>query len=257
MSFDGKFYIITGGAGGIGLATAKYLAKRGARILAIDLQKASFSQSEAEFDRITFETCDVTNRKQIETIIEQAVEKFGIPDGLVTSAGVDRHHDFFSLNDDEFKNILDINVLGSFRFTQICARLWKEHPRQDNSTYAVVLLSSVNAIIATATHTAYATSKGAVAQMTRVMSVELAPYGIRVNAMAPGTIRTALLDALVKESPDALDSVLSRTPLGRVGNPEEIASSIAFLLDDASSYVTGQSLYADGGRTIQNLILKK
>ena len=75
--------------------------------------------------------------------------------------------------------------------------------------------------------------------------------------MAPGTIRTALLDALVKESPDALDSVLSRTPLGRVGNPEEIASSIAFLLDDASSYVTGQSLYADGGRTVQNLILKK
>jgi len=121
--------------------------------------------------------------------------------------------------------------------------------------FSVVLLSSVNAVIATPTHTAYATSKGAIAQMARVLAVELADIGVRVNAIAPGTVRTAMLDRLEAERPDALAKIIDRTPLGRVAEPKEIAGGIAYLLSDEASYVTGQTLFADGGRTVQNLAL--
>ncbi|NKX17489.1 SDR family oxidoreductase [Ochrobactrum pseudogrignonense] len=195
--------------------------------------------------------CDVKEPNDVDQMISQLIEEHGVPDGVVTSAGVDRHHNFLELEDTEFAEILQINVLGSFRIVQRLARIWAKAPRSHADAYSVVLLSSVNSVIVTPSHTAYATSKGAVAQMVRVMAVELAPFGIRVNAMAPGTVRTPLLDALEKEKPKALEAVLRRTPMKRVGEPEEIAAGIAFLLSNLASYITGQSLFADGGRTVR------
>ncbi|MFV0360195.1 SDR family NAD(P)-dependent oxidoreductase [Tropicimonas sp.] len=251
MNFEGKSYIITGGAGGIGLASAHFLAKRGARLVLAGRSPSP----EGLPNGALYVPCDVSSRQAVDALIATAVEAHGLPDGVVTSAGIDRHHDFFALDDTAFAEILDINVLGTFRVVQAVARLWAEQPRQMPASYSAVLVSSINAVIATPTHTAYATSKGAIAQLTRVLAVELAPYGIRVNAMAPGTVRTALLDALLDEKPAALDSIHARTPMRRVAEAEEIAAGIGFLLSDHASYFTGQSLYADGGRTAQNLSL--
>lgn len=251
MKFDNKLYLITGGASGIGFATAAFLAGNGARVVVSD-RNAPMSTLP---DGVSFLRCDVKETDDVDQMIRKCVDAHGVPDGVVTSAGVDRHHNFLELEDAEFAEILEINVLGSFRVVQRLARIWSKAPPSQSSCYSAVLLSSVNAVIATASHTAYATSKGAVAQMVRAMAVELAPYCIRVNAMAPGTVRTPLLDALEKEKPNALEAVLRRTPMKRVGEPEEIAAGIAFLLSDFSSYITGQSLFADGGRTVQNLTL--
>jgi NAD(P)-dependent dehydrogenase (short-subunit alcohol dehydrogenase family) len=191
----------------------------------------------------------------VERVIDETLQRFGQIDGLVNSAGVDQHHPLLELTDQEFLSIFDVNVLGSFRAAQIVARRMAQEPRQPPQSYSIVHLSSVNAQIGTATHTAYGASKGAIAQMTRVMAVELAPLGIRVNAVGPGTIRTQMLDQLVAKRPDALRSVLQRTPLGRVGEPNEVASVISFLVGDGASYITGQTIYVDGGRIAQNLPL--
>lgn len=251
MEFQGKSFIITGGAGGIGMAAAEFLAARGARLTLAGRGRAPQDLPGGAI----FVSCDVASRTQVEALVATAISTHGLPDGVVTSAGIDRHHDFLELEDEAFAQILDVNVLGSFRVIQTLARHWAQAPRQAPEAYSVVLVSSVNAVIATPTHTAYATSKGAIAQMTRVMAVELAPYGIRVNAMAPGTVRTAMLEDLVGQKPNALDAIHARTPMRRIADPAEIASGIGFLLSDHSSYITGQSLYADGGRTIQNLTL--
>lgn len=255
MSLLGRSYIVTGGAGGIGLATVRLLAGQGARVTMADLAPPP-AEPLAEFGpAVRFRRCDVTKGADVEAVLDAATDAFGLPDGLVTSAGIDRHHDFLALDAEEFAQILDVNVLGSFRFAQACARLWARAPRAAPDSYAVVLLSSVNAVIATPTHTAYATSKGAIAQMVRVLAVELAGYGVRVNAMAPGTVHTAMLDRLMTDRPDAMQAILARTPLGRVADPSEVAAGISYLLSDAASYVTGQTLFADGGRTAQNLSL--
>ncbi|MBE2278105.1 MAG: SDR family oxidoreductase [Rhodobacteraceae bacterium] len=251
MTHRGRHYIITGAAGGIGLATARLLAGRGAFVSLLDRRPPP----DLPVGDAGFFACDVASTVAVEASVAAAAARFGVPHGLVTSAGIDLHHNFFDLTDSDFAHMLDVNVLGSFRAVQACARLWRANPPAVDATYAAVLLSSVNAVIATPTHTAYATSKGAVAQMVRAMAVELAPLGVRVNAMAPGTVQTAMLDRLEADRPDALRKILDRTPMGRVARPDEIATGIAFLLGAEADYVTGQTLFADGGRTVQNLPL--
>jgi glucose 1-dehydrogenase len=159
------------------------------------------------------------------------------------------------LRDDEFADILDINVLGSFRLSQAVARRMIDSRTAGRSSCSIVHLSSVNALVATATHLAYATSKGAIAQMTRAMAVELGPHNVRVNAVGPGTVRTPMLDDLLKLKPDTMINILRRTPLGRLAEPIEVAAVIGFLLSDHASFITGQTIYVDGGRTVQNLTL--
>lgn len=255
MSQAIRTYLITGGAGGIGLASASYLAARGARVMLFGRNPPPDEAMSALGSEARFYAGDVRSAQAIDRALDAIVEEFGLPDGVVTSAGIDIHHDFFDLTDKEFADILDVNVLGTFRAVQACARHWRKMPRKVPDSYAAVLISSVNACIATPTHTAYATSKGAIAQLTRVLAMELCGYGVRVNALGPGTVRTAMLDRLSAERPDALDAIMRRTPMGRVAEPEEIAWGVASLLSPEASYLTGQTLYVDGGRLAQNLSL--
>ena len=258
MTFDEKVVIVTGGAGGIGFAVATFLIERGARVALVDAVALSPAQSDrlaAHGERVLPLSGDVTRAEDAEAVVARTEAHFGRIDGLVNCAGIDRHHDMFALDDDAFRAILDINVLGSFRFAQAAARRMVAAPEAQKGAKAIVHISSVNAVIATATHLAYATSKGAVAQMTRAMAVELAPHGVRVNAVGPGTVRSAMLDDLLKLKPDAMTEIVRRTPLGRLAEPSEVASAVGFLLSDHASFITGQTIYVDGGRTVQNLTL--
>ena len=258
MNFDERAIVVSGGSGGIGFAAATFLLERGGRVALIDsvapnaAQKVSLSNYG---ERAIALVSDVTRREDVERAVQAAWDGFGRIDGLVNCAGVDRHHDFMDLRDEEFADILDINVLGSFRLSQAVARRMIDSRTASRSSCSIVHLSSVNALVATATHLAYATSKGAIAQMTRAMAVELAPHNVRVNAVGPGTVRTPMLDDLLKLKPDAMTSILRRTPLGRLAEPIEVAAVIGFLLSDHASFITGQTIYVDGGRTVQNLTL--
>lgn len=259
MNLEDRVVLVTGGMGGIGFSVAKYMLDMGARVVVGDIVPPSAEQDavlEGFRSRVLVLVCDVTSRQQVDDMVRAATEHFGRIDGLCNSAGFDHHADFLSLSDEEFQRILDVNLLGSFRVAQAVARVMVRTRSRDGSMFSIVNVSSVNAEIGTATHSAYAASKGGIAQLTRVMAVELAPLGIRVNAVGPGTIRTAMLDQLVAKRSDALDTILLRTPLGRIGNPEEVASVVAFLISDASSYITGQTIYVDGGRLAQNLPLQ-
>ncbi len=258
MDLTDRVIVVSGGSGGIGFASAGFILDHGGVVVVADATPLSAAQRErvaSHGDRVLEIACDVTRVTDAEAVADGAVARFGHIDGIVNSAGIDRHHDLLDLTADEFGTILDINVLGSFRLTQAVVRRMVASPRTHPRSYGVVHMSSVNAVIGTPTHVAYATSKGAIAQMTRVMAVELAPHGIRVNAVGPGTVHTQMLDDLLRYKPDALASIIARTPLGRLGDTTEIAAVVGFLLSDHASYITGQTIYVDGGRTVQNLTL--
>ncbi len=256
MQHAEQVVLVTGGLGGIGFATTAMLLARGARVAIADRAEPTGHQ-QALLERYPncslLVACDVTVRADVQTAVQRTLEAFGRIDGLVNSAGIDSRQALFDITDKEFTQILDINPLGSFRSAQLVAAVMIGQGTEPGQSYSIVHLSSVNAKIGSAMHTAYSATKGAIAQMTRVMAVELAPHGIRVNAVGPGTIRTEMLDRWVASKPDALKGVLLRTPLGRVGEPEEVAAVISFLLSGESSYVTGQTFYVDGGRIAQNL----
>lgn len=260
MALAGRVVLVTGGCGGIGHAAALRLLAEGASVVLADLAPPEGAQAAALAPfagQVLSCTCDVTRRDEVAAAVAAAQARFGRLDGLVTAAGVDRRHPLAALDDEEFAAILDINLLGSFRAAQLAAAAMVGRPAGGApgtpAGGAIVFISSVNARIGTATHTAYGASKGAIAQMTRILAVELAPQGIRVNAVGPGTVRTRMLDDLAARRPEALERLLLRTPMGRFAEPAEIAAAIAFLLSDDASYITGQTLYVDGGRLAQNM----
>ncbi len=250
MSLENKVAIVTGGARGIGFAIARRFASEGARVVIADVDEDSGSRAVEEVGAhgaVRFVRCDVGDRADVANLVNSVVEAWGAIDVLVNNAGIVHGADFLELEEADFDRVLRVNLKGVFLVGQAVARRMVEQVKDGGAPGAIVNMSSINAVFAIANQVPYSASKGGVNQLTKVMALALAPYGIRVNAIGPGSIMTDMLTAVASDKA-AMTRVLSRTPLGRIGDPAEIAAIAAFLASDEASYVTGQTLYADGGR---------
>jgi NAD(P)-dependent dehydrogenase (short-subunit alcohol dehydrogenase family) len=250
MRLANKVAIVTGAARGIGLAIARRYVDEGARVVLADIDAdagTSAARTLGGEDRVRFLACDVGDAKAVGSLVEGARKSFGPVDILVNNAAILVSGDFLDLSEGDFDRVLRVNLKGSFLCGQAVARHMVERVKAGDPPGAIVNMSSVNAVFAIPNQVPYSISKGGISQLTKVMALSLAPYGIRVNAIGPGSIMTEMLQT-VMDSPEARRRILSRTPLGRVGDPAEIASVAAFLASDDASYITGQTIYADGGR---------
>ena len=256
MAFEGKVAVVTGGARGIGLAYARRFMAGGARILIGDLDQAAGAEAAsalaAEFGgEARFVSCDVTRRADVEALMTAAVEAFGGLDIVIANAGIVHHGGFFETEVEDFRQVLDVNVKGVFLTGQIAARRMVALGRPG----VIINIASTNAVVVNNDQTPYPVSKGAVAAMTRVMAVALADHGIRVNAIGPGPTLTPMLEHAMEVDPDFRRGVDLRTPLRRPARPSEMAAVAAFLASDDASYMTGQVVYADGGRLALNYVM--
>jgi NAD(P)-dependent dehydrogenase (short-subunit alcohol dehydrogenase family) len=253
MKLQGKVAMVTGGAQGIGLACATRFADEGAHVAIVDLDAERGARAVAEIgaSRATFVAGDVARAETARHALAATVERFGAVDVLLNNAGVTHAADFLDLAEADFDRVIGVNLKSYFLFGQAVAK-WMVHAKRPG---AIVNMSSVNAVLAIPTQVPYCVSKGGVAQLTRVMAMSLAPHGIRVNAIGPGTIATELARNAVLGSPAAERMILSRTPLGRLGEPDEVAKVAVFLAGDDASYLTGQTVYPDGGRLALNYLM--
>lgn len=245
--FKGKVAVVTGGAQGIGLACADRLREEGAKVVIGDVQDWDASAAKTKLepgDDVLYIRTDVTERAQVEQLIASAVDRFGGVDALVSNVGAARNTPFLDLSDDELIQGFQINLISMILCGQAAARQMKAQGRGG----AIVNMSSVNAVMTMPGFTIYNVSKGGIEQLTRGMALELAELGIRVNAVGPGTILTELSRKAVLSNEEARRTVMSRTPIGRFGEPSEVASVVAFLASDDASYVTGETVFIDGGR---------
>jgi glucose 1-dehydrogenase len=260
MLLKDKIAIVTGAGQGIGQACALRLAREGAKVIIADVNdeagKAVAERIRKSGGVADFVDCDVSEKLDVHNMIAKALEAHGRIDVLVNNAGIVDDAPFLDLPTEEFDRILSVNLKGAFLAGQAAARqMVKQGTRKDGgSPGAIVNMSSVNSVFALPDHVAYSVSKGGLSQLTKAMAIALAPHGIRVNAVGPGTIETPLLAGVVKDEAFR-KKVLSRTPLGRVGQPEEIAAIVAWLASDEASYVTGTTVFADGGRLPLNYVM--
>lgn len=251
MSFDGRVAIISGAARGIGRACANRLAHVGAKVVIADINEA-LGEEVADGLRgggheARFILCNVAERLDVRNLIAETLNAYGRVDILVNNAAVMDSAPFLQLQEEELDRVFATNVKGAFLLGQAVARQMVAQVQSGDRPGSIVNVSSVNDSFALPDHVAYTMSKGALSQLSKAMSLALAPHGIRVNAVAPGSIMTEMLKPTAGD-PESARRVLSRTPLGRFGNPEEIAQIVQFLASDAASYITGETIYADGGR---------
>ena len=256
FGLEGRVVVITGASNGIGAACARRLAADGARIALWDVADAAGEALAAELAaagaQARYMHCNVARRADVEAAVAATVKAFGRIDSLVNNAGIFRAAEFLDVTEEDWDAVIDVNLKGAFLVGQACARQMVAQGEAIKGKGAIVNMSSVNGITAIATIASYNASKGGINQLTRAMALGLADHGIRVNAVAPGTIATELARSAVLTSDDARQRILGRTPMKRLGEPEEIAGVVGFLLSDAASYVTGEIVYIDGGRLALN-----
>ena len=236
---SGKRAVITGAAQGIGKAIAAAFVREGAELLLADLDAAKLEATAAELSQEGF-VADLSSKAEIDRLFARVAQRWGGLDVLVNNAGITHAADLDDLTEADFDRVLAINLKAPLWGTQAAARLMGQGG-------AVINMSSVNAVLAIPNQIPYNVSKGALKQLTNVTALALAPKGIRVNAIGPGSIMTDMLRGIMTDSA-AQDRIISRTPLGRCGEPEEVAAIAVFLASAESSYITGQTIYADGGR---------
>ncbi|TFY96778.1 SDR family NAD(P)-dependent oxidoreductase [Ramlibacter rhizophilus] len=242
----GRVCLVTGAAQGIGEACARRFAAEGAQLVLADIDEARGPVLAGELGA-RFVRCDVGDKAQVDACVSEAIAAYGRIDVLVNNAGIFKAADFLEVTEEDFDAVLRVNLKGAFLMGQAVAR---EMVRAGRGS--IVNMSSVNGTLAIPTIASYNVSKGGINQLTRVMALALADQGVRVNAVAPGTIATELAAKAVLTSEEARARIMSRTPMKRLGTPAEVADAVAWLASDAASYVTGEIVVVDGGRMTLN-----
>jgi NAD(P)-dependent dehydrogenase (short-subunit alcohol dehydrogenase family) len=239
----GTTAVVTGAARGIGLATASLLRERGARLVLSDVSETVREQAA---DDVAVLVGDAADEDVARATVRLAVDRFGGVDILVNNAGRTLNKLITETSVEEFDAILATNARGNFLHAREAFRVM-----QETGGGSIVSVASVSSVVAFETQTAYAASKGALAQMTRVLAIEGGPHRIRSNAVLPGVIDTDIMEGVVENGREMLAGFGSAHPIGRIGRPEEVAEAIAFLAAPASSFVTGALIAVDGGWTAQ------
>jgi len=265
-----KTVIVTGAARGIGLSCARRFFEDGWNVVLVDNNEAAgeiameeLTVGDPDHKRAVFVHADISEPLHVHNLIAETLTSFGSVDCLINNAGIVKTGGIRDLDVTDFDRVLATNLRGAFLVAQAVVRQMVEEieSRDDRSRlserpYSIINMSSINDRLAIPEIMAYVVSKGGLGGMTRSMAIELAPFGIRVNAVAPGSIRTDMAAGVLAD-PDAFDRAMSRTPLGRMGNADEVAGVVAFLASEDASYMTGETLYVDGGRSALNYVMPK
>ncbi len=246
FGLKGRVCLVTGGAQGIGEACIRRFAQEGAHAVIADVDDARGQALAHELGGL-FVHCDVGQHDQVQALLAQTLARFSSIDVLVNNAGIFKAADFLEITEADFDTVLRVNLKGAFLVGQAVAREMVKVGKG-----SIINMSSVNGTLAIPSIASYNVSKGGINQLTRVMALSLADKGIRVNAVAPGTIATELASKAVLTSESARQRILSRTPMGRLGHPSEVADTVAYLASDAASYITGEIVVVDGGRMTLN-----
>ncbi len=246
MKLKDRVALVTGASRGIGLAIAERFVAEGAIVTMTDVLDDE-GRTNAKRIGASYLHCDMAKPADIRGAVAEVVKAQGAIDILVNNAGISIAKDFFEITEDDFDKVIAVNLKGPFIATQEAARHMVKQVADGRKPGAIVNMSSVNDTLAIPVIAPYTMSKGGMKQLTAVSAITLAPHGIRVNAIGPGSIKTDMFKG-VATNKETLHRIMSRTPLGRAGEPEEIASIAAFLASDDASYISGQVIYADGGR---------
>jgi 3-oxoacyl-[acyl-carrier protein] reductase len=242
--FDGRVALITGGGRGIGAATAQLLAHEGARVAVSDMDQAPAEDVARSIHGLAI-GCDVTSRDQVEAMVARVLSELGRLDVLVCCAGIIRDNLLFKMSDDDWDAVIDTHLKGTF----LCARA-AQKPMVEQKYGKMVFLSSTSAL-GNRGQTNYSTAKAGLQGMARTLAIELGPFNVNVNAVAPGFVETRMTQATAQRMGIDFESFKQgaalQIPLRRIGRPEDIATVIAFLCSDESSYVSGQTIYVRGG----------
>ena len=251
MRLNDKCTIITGAAGGIGFACAQRFAAEGAKVMLADVdahrgEQAAASLRDSGADA-RFVACDVGEKAEVDALVAAALDAWGRIDCTIANAGIVHACPFLELDEADFDRVIRVNLKGVFLVGQAAARQMAKQGRGGT----IINMSSVNGILAIPNIAPYVASKGGVNQLTKVMALELVDKNIRVNAIGPGSISTNMVKTVMTDEA-ARRRIMSRTPMGRLGEPSEVASVAVFLASEDSSYITGQIIYIDGGRMPMN-----
>jgi 3-oxoacyl-[acyl-carrier protein] reductase len=239
MAEDRKVAVVTGGAQGIGKAISTKLNEIGCKVIIIDVNEDVARQTARELNG-DYYTADVRNSESVSEVVDKIIEKDGKIDILINNAGITRDNLIIRMDDEEWQQVIDINLKGVFNFSKHVIKKSMMKNRSGN----IVNIASIIGVMGNPGQANYAASKGGVIALTKTMAKELAKRGIRVNAVAPGFIQTKMTDKLPEKVKEKYMEVI---PLGRLGKPEEVADVVGFLVTDSSAYVTGQVINIDGG----------
>jgi glucose 1-dehydrogenase len=246
LKLKDRVALVTGAARGIGLAIAERYVAEGAHVVIADVLDAE-GEAAARLIGASYLHCDVSKEAEIANLVAQVVQSHGGIDILVNNAAISIAKPFMDITADDFDKVIGINLRGPFLLTQHVGRQMIAQVAQGRRAGAIVNMSSVNDTLAIPIIAPYTMSKGGIKQLTAVSALALAEHGIRVNGIGPGSIMTDMLKGVANDKA-AMNRILSRTPMGRVGEPAEIASVATFLASDDASYVSGQIIYVDGAR---------